>query len=316
MRIPPPEIKTHLWAAANQHGVPYTLLAAIAYRESQYNPEAVSPPNNKGQIDRGLFQLSPGTIEGYGVANPLDAGESTRAAARMLQHLGRATGWNWAHMLWAYNYGPTAVARLLNDGKTPPLEVQRYAESVIGNRRWLQAQESAQGSAVPDMSKQQSFRYGDGSTAVQRLDRAIQALARLNPNVEQIAQLQYAWGSWYTPERRKIGDAALVEQPFLVTSWNTYARAYDRAPLTSSDTPTPAYIEPELWERVREKASTALAYVVDATNQAKAVAARALTWWEGGGDEQSTWLALGGVGLLLWMLRRRGRGRTKAGALL
>jgi hypothetical protein len=308
MRTPPNDIKSVLWAAASQYGVPYTLLAAIAYRESQFNPDAVSPPNPHGQVDSGLFQLSPGTQQGYNVSNPLDATESARAASQMLVHLGRATEWNWKQMLWAYNYGPTAVAKLINEGKTPPIVVQQYADSVIGNRRWLQAQDSGRGSATPVTPGQQSLQWGDGLTVLQRLDRAIQSLARLNPQHAQAIALRGAWDQWFTGSRKTTGDAGAVEQPFVITAWNNYAKAYDRAPLTDSSTPTPALIEPALWDRVKDNAEASIALIQEGVNRAKAAAASVASWWYG--DEQLAWLVLGGGAVLLLLSSRRGRRRA------
>lgn len=299
---PPANISSVLWAAASQYGIPYTLLCAVAYKESQYKPDRSSPPNKLGQIDRGLFQLSPATCTTYNVTDPFDATESARAAAQMLVHLGNATEWNWQHMLWAYNYGPTAVARLLNEGKTPPMVVQQYADSVIGNRRWLQAQDSAAGKTIT--SGQQRLPFA-APTTLEKLDLAISSLAQLNPRHEKCAALAVAWRQWYVGEKRDLGDAALIEQAFVTLSWNTYAQAFDRAPLTNSSTPTPDAIEPTLWARVKERTATSIAIVREAANALKATGAQVYSWWYGADNAA---LLLGG-GLLLLLVLSRSRGR-------
>ena len=310
MRRPPADISSVLWAAASQYGIPYTLLCAVAYRESQYDASATSKPNKTGQIDRGLFQLSPATLQTYNVTDPYDASESARAASQMLVHLGHATDWDWKLMLWSYNYGPTAVARLVNAGNTPPMIVQQYADSVIGNRRWLQAQDAAAGSGTsPSTARQQRLPFG-APTTLEKLDAAITALSQLNPMHNDSAGLAVAWHKWYVGTKRDLGDAALVDQAFIVLSWNNYARAFDRAPLTNSSTPTPDYINPSLWNRIKDRTQTSIAIVREAVNAAKASAAQVTSWWYG--SDQAPWLLLLGGGALLFALSSRSRGRRSS----
>ena len=63
-------------------GLDWRLLAAIAYNESSFNPNAVS---YMGAI--GLMQLMPSTARMYGVGNPYDPEQSVRGAARLLSNL-------------------------------------------------------------------------------------------------------------------------------------------------------------------------------------------------------------------------------------
>lgn len=206
-------------------------------------------------------------------------------------------------MLWAYNYGPTAVARLLTEGKTPPMVVQQYADSVIGNRRWLQAQDSAAGGGTT-RDAQQRLPFA-APTTLQKLDAAITTLAQLNPSHEPSAALAVAWRKWYTGTTRELGDAALVEQAFVVLSWNNYAKAFDRAPLTNSTTPTPDAIEPTIWGRIKDRTATSIAIVREAANAAKEVGAQAAAWWYG--YDEKALLLLGGGLVLLLLSGRRGR---------
>lgn len=116
--------------AASKHGVPATLLAAVAKQESGYDATAVSPAGA-----RGLMQIMPGTAQGLGV-DPMQPAQAVDGAARLLKDLidrfGRVD-----HALAAYNAGPGAVIRY---GGIPPYpETQRYVPAVLGIQRDLEA---------------------------------------------------------------------------------------------------------------------------------------------------------------------------------
>jgi len=63
-------------------GLDWRLLAAIAYNESSFNPNAVS---YMGAV--GLMQLMPSTAASYGVSNPFDPEQSVRGAVKVLRSL-------------------------------------------------------------------------------------------------------------------------------------------------------------------------------------------------------------------------------------
>lgn len=60
----------------------WKLLAAIAYNESAFNPNATS---HMGAM--GLMQLMPSTARQYGAANPYDPEQSVRASAKLIANL-------------------------------------------------------------------------------------------------------------------------------------------------------------------------------------------------------------------------------------
>src|SRR6185369_6767158 len=64
--------------AAARHGIPPSLLAAVAQVESNFNPNAVSPAGA-----RGLMQIMPATAAGLGV-DPFDPAQAVEGAARIL----------------------------------------------------------------------------------------------------------------------------------------------------------------------------------------------------------------------------------------
>lgn len=107
---------------ATQEGVPASLLGALVWSESGFDPSAVSPAGA-----RGLAQLMPSTAEGLGVDID-DPADNLRGGARylraMLDRFGRTD-----LALAAYNAGPNAVARA---GGIPPYqETQTYVTRVL-----------------------------------------------------------------------------------------------------------------------------------------------------------------------------------------
>ncbi len=102
--------------AAARHQVSERLVAAVAWRESGFNPAAVSP---KGA--RGVMQLMPGTARALGV-DPFNPAANIDGGADYLARLLRRFDGDQAKALAAYNAGPEAVDRY---GGVPP-----YAETV------------------------------------------------------------------------------------------------------------------------------------------------------------------------------------------
>ena len=70
------------FAAQEAHGIEWRLLAAVAYQESRWAPDATSETGV-----RGFMQLTEGTAKELGVTDRLDARESVMAAARYLRDL-------------------------------------------------------------------------------------------------------------------------------------------------------------------------------------------------------------------------------------
>jgi soluble lytic murein transglycosylase-like protein/Kef-type K+ transport system membrane component KefB len=124
-----------------EENVPVELLA-VAFVESGFNPQALSP---KGA--RGIWQFMPGTAERYGLSvRPADdhrthPEHSTRAAARYLRDLYRQFG-DWKLALAAYNWGEGNIQRVI-DGRgirdfdelarrgLLPLETRNYVPAVL-----------------------------------------------------------------------------------------------------------------------------------------------------------------------------------------
>lgn len=82
-----------------KYGLPRDLLNRVAYQESRYDKDAVSPA---GAI--GLMQFMPATAAEYKI-DPRDPFQSIDAAGRYLSRLYSMFG-NWSIALAAYNWGP------------------------------------------------------------------------------------------------------------------------------------------------------------------------------------------------------------------
>ena len=92
--------------AAEEHGIPWTLLAAQAYQESHWNRRAKSPTGV-----RGIMMLTLPTAKEMGVKSRLDAEQSIMGGAKYLSRLEKripesVTGQDrWWYALAAYNVG-------------------------------------------------------------------------------------------------------------------------------------------------------------------------------------------------------------------
>jgi len=111
-------------AAAQRWNVSAALLAAQAYKESNFNPMARSPAGAEG-----IAQFMPGTAASYGLANPYDATAAIDAQAHMMRDLLRQFA-SVPLALAAYNAGAGRVAPCMC---VPPIpETQAYVAAILG----------------------------------------------------------------------------------------------------------------------------------------------------------------------------------------
>lgn len=104
--LPPSVYDDFIRLAADENGLPPTLVKAVALTESNLDPMAVS---HKGA--RGLMQLMPATAKMYGVRDAFDPLQNLRAGARHLADLLDEFGGDLSLALAAYNAGSGAVRR-------------------------------------------------------------------------------------------------------------------------------------------------------------------------------------------------------------
>ncbi len=77
-----PKLRKHFHTAQALSGLDWRLIAAVAYHESQWEPEATSPTGV-----RGIMMLTEETADHLGLSNRLDPRESIIAGARYLNTL-------------------------------------------------------------------------------------------------------------------------------------------------------------------------------------------------------------------------------------
>jgi soluble lytic murein transglycosylase-like protein len=123
---PPPvpaQFATALKQAAVSANISPTLLAALVWQESRWNPQALSP---KGAM--GLAQLMPATARDLGV-NPADPIANLVGGARYLRYLLDEFDGNVEKALAAYNAGP---GRVRSAGGVPAIaETRNYVASIV-----------------------------------------------------------------------------------------------------------------------------------------------------------------------------------------
>lgn len=124
-----------------QYGVPWYILAALAFHESAYAPNAVSHAGAQG-----MMQFMPATWADMnnqiGVVDPFNPEESIHASAYYLnqirRYLHKFNRAEWRYILGGYNAGPHRAAT--QPWESLPPETQRYAVNIItmseAFRRW------------------------------------------------------------------------------------------------------------------------------------------------------------------------------------
>ncbi|HZS47587.1 MAG TPA: lytic transglycosylase domain-containing protein [Blastocatellia bacterium] len=90
--------------AAAKHGVDPRLLWTIAYLESRFRPDSVSPRGAKG-----MMQFIPSTAERFNLKNPYEPAQAIDAAARYVKELSRKFDGHLDLILAAYNAGEQTV---------------------------------------------------------------------------------------------------------------------------------------------------------------------------------------------------------------
>ncbi len=93
--------------AAQKFGVDPNLVAAMAYRESRFNPAAVSRIGAQG-----IMQLMPNTARILGVADSFDARQNVLGGTKYLRSLLDRFNGNLDLTLAAYNAGPELVSKV------------------------------------------------------------------------------------------------------------------------------------------------------------------------------------------------------------
>lgn len=118
--------------AAARYGLDPNFVAAVARRESNLNPNAVSPAGAKG-----VMQLMDATAAMLGVTNPFDPVQNINAGVKYLANLLNQFAGDAAKALAAYDWGPGNVAKAISNWGADwlshaPQETQDYVQALTG----------------------------------------------------------------------------------------------------------------------------------------------------------------------------------------
>ena len=117
-------IQSAINLAAQRHQLSPQLVEAVAWQESRFHQNAVSP---KGA--RGIMQLMPGTAGRLGVDSASLSANLDGGAAYLSELLARFDG-DIIKTLAAYDAGPEAIAR--HGGVPPYPETRNYVDAILG----------------------------------------------------------------------------------------------------------------------------------------------------------------------------------------
>jgi hypothetical protein len=163
---------------ARRRALPANFLARLIWRESLFDPNAISP---KGA--QGIAQFMPGTARERGLADPFVPHEALQASAYLLSDLRDRFG-NLGLAAAAYNAGPNAVAKWRAGTNILPVETQDYVMFITGR-------------AVDDWSLPATSHPMPGLGSHADFDDSCRKLAtrRLDPSPAMPRAVMKPWGS-------------------------------------------------------------------------------------------------------------------------
>ena len=113
--------------SAKAQGLPVNFFTRLIWRESAFQPRAVSPAGAQG-----VAQFMPGTASERGLADPFDPAAAIPASAKLLADLSLRFG-NLGLAAAAYNAGPNALSKWLDGEGALPFETQDYVRAITGH---------------------------------------------------------------------------------------------------------------------------------------------------------------------------------------
>lgn len=113
-----------IYHESQKQGIDDSLVKAVIYTESYFNPNATS---HKGAS--GLMQLMPATAAKYGISDLYNPKQNIIAGIKHLKYLMSLYPNNLKHVLAAYNAGENAVKKY--NGIPPYRETQGYVKKVM-----------------------------------------------------------------------------------------------------------------------------------------------------------------------------------------
>jgi Transglycosylase SLT domain/SPOR domain len=133
-------------SSAKAEGLPVNFFTRLIWRESAFQPRAVSPAGAMG-----VAQFMPGTASERGLDDPFDPASAIPASAKLLAELSQRFG-NLGLAAAAYNAGPNALASWLDGHGFMPVETQDYVLAITGHdiEEWRGATPPASASPEPN----------------------------------------------------------------------------------------------------------------------------------------------------------------------
>ena len=137
-------------ARAAEHGLPESFMARLIWKESLFDPGAVSPKGAEG-----IAQFMPGTARLRGLEDPFDPTKALAASSAYLAEL-KSTFGNLGRAAAAYNAGEERVRKWLAGDGGLPYETQDYVLSITGRGHEEWKVEGAD-FAIPAIGKSADF---------------------------------------------------------------------------------------------------------------------------------------------------------------
>ncbi|MRX50896.1 transglycosylase SLT domain-containing protein [Paracoccus sp. S-4012] len=117
-------------AQASENALDPHFLARLLWKESLFEPSAVSPAGAQG-----IAQFMPGTARIVGLDDPFNPAKAITHSARYLRKLTEVFG-NIGLAAVAYNGGERRAATFLGGGTVLPWETHDYVEAITGHNAW------------------------------------------------------------------------------------------------------------------------------------------------------------------------------------
>jgi hypothetical protein len=144
------EICSEISTQATENGIPENFFVRLIWKESLFDPGAVSPKGAEG-----IAQFMPGTAKLRRLADPFDPKQALAASAMYLAELRRTHG-NLGLAAAAYNAGEDRIRRWIAGIGDLPFETQAYVMSITGrgHEEWKGATEEF---PIPAIGKSGDF---------------------------------------------------------------------------------------------------------------------------------------------------------------
>ncbi len=121
------DVCTHIEKSAKEAELPAGFLAKLIWKESRFDPNAISPAGAEG-----IAQFMPYTADTWGLENAFEPFEAISASSRLLGYLSKGYG-NLGLAAAAYNAGEKRVDAWRRGRSRLPAETRNYVFSITGH---------------------------------------------------------------------------------------------------------------------------------------------------------------------------------------